>query len=355
MIPGLLIFSEIPAPWHIGTIAHRINSLFSPPISLPGARSVAQEQFGTRAVRIAFAANLTILAVKAVSAYITGSAALFSETLHSLADSMNSVFLIVGLQLAMRPPDRKHPFGYGKETYFWSFMAAMFMLGVISVSSIYRGYEQVAHSKAIENIDVAIAGLVISVCLESVAVYFAVQGLTRCANQTAGVCTKNPFKAFFSVHDPTLKLIFVEDFTALVGVLIALVAIGMLNLTGIHELDGYASITIGIVLGILAVFLARENREKLLGLAADEGTERRISHIAMSQPGIKDVLSVRTMFMGTNKMIVHLVVEFEPDIRLEKLDDLMQNVEKRIKEHVPSVLECFIEPVPDLDAIHDEY
>jgi cation diffusion facilitator family transporter len=316
---------------------------------------VATEQFGTRPVRIAFAANLSILAVKAVSTYITGSAALFSETLHSLADSMNSVFLIVGLQLAMRPPDRKHPFGYGKETYFWSFMAAMFMLGVISVSSIYRGYEQVAHSRAIENIDVAITGLVISVCLESVAVYFAVQGLTRCANQTAGVCTQNPFKAFFSVHDPTLKLIFVEDFTALVGVLIALGAIGVVHQTGANVADGYASVMIGMILGVLAVFLARENREKLLGLAADEGTERRISHIAMSQPGIKDVLSVRTMFMGTNKMIVHLVVEFEPDIRLEQLDDLMQNVEKRIKEIVPGVLDCFIEPVPDLDEIRDEY
>ena len=316
---------------------------------------MADVQFGTRPVRIAFAANVSIFAVKAVSAYITGSAALFSETLHSLADSMNSIFLIVGIQLAMRPPDRKHPFGYGKETYFWSFVAAMFMLGVISVSSMYRGYDQVIHSKQIENIDVALGALVISLCLEAVAVTFAVQGLTRCANQTVGVCTQNPFKAFFKVHDPALKLIFVEDFTALVGVLIALAAIGALNVTGIHELDGYASIIIGLVLGILAVFLARENREKLLGVAADERTERKIMHLALSQPGIKDVLSVRTMYMGTNKMIVHLVVEFEPDIRLEKLDDLMQNVEKSIKKEIPGVLDCFIEPVPDLDQIHDEY
>jgi cation diffusion facilitator family transporter len=316
---------------------------------------VAQEQFGTRPVRIALAANVGILVVKAASAYVTGSAVLFSETLHSLADAMNSIFLIVGLQLALRPPDRKHPFGYGKETYFWSFVAAVFMLGVISVSSMYRGYDQLIHSRQIENIDVAIAGLLVAVCLEAVAVSFAVQALTKCANQTAGVCTQNPFKAFFNVHDPTLKLIFVEDFTALVGVLIALGAIGVVHLTGAQEFDGYASITIGIVLGVLAVFLARENREKLLGVAADEGTERKISHIAMSQPGIKDVLSVRTMFMGTDKMIVHLVVEFEPDIRLEKLDDLMQNVEKKIKEHIPSVLDCFIEPVPDLDVIHDEY
>ena len=322
---------------------------------LPGACAVAQDQFGTRPVRIAFAANIGIFGVKAVSAYVTGSAALFSETLHSLADSMNSIFLIVGLQLALRPPDRKHPFGYGKETYFWSFVAAMFMLGVISVSSMYRGYDQVVHSRQIENIDVAVLALAVSICLEAIAVTYAIQGLTRCANQTAGVCTRNPFKAFFNVHDPTLKLIFVEDFTALVGVLIALGAIGVVHQTGAHEYDGYASIVIGVVLGVLAVFLARENREKLIGQAADEGTERNISHIAMAQPGIKDVLSVRTMFMGTNKMIVHLVVEFEPDIRLEKLDDLMQNVERRIKENIPGVLDCFIEPVPDLDRIHDEY
>jgi len=316
---------------------------------------VAIEQFGTRPVRIAFAANLSILAVKAASAYVTGSAALFSETLHSLADSMNSILLIIGLQLATRPPDRRHPFGYGKETYFWSFVAAVFMLGVISVSSIFRGYEQVVHSRAIENIDVAIFSLVICIALEAIAVSFAVQGLTRCANQVAGVCTRNPFKAFFNVHDPTLKLIFVEDFTALVGVLIALGAIGAVHQTGNQVIDGYASMTIGLVLGVLAVFLARENREKLIGLAADEGTERKISNIAMSHPGIKDVLSVKTMFMGTNKIIVHLVVEFEPDIRLDKLDDLMQGVEKRIKEQVPGVLDCFIEPIADMDEIHDEY
>lgn len=316
---------------------------------------MANQQFGSRPVRIALAANLGILAVKGVSAYLTGSAALFSETLHSLADSTNSIFLIVGLQLALRPPDRRHPFGYGKETYFWSFVAAMFMLGVISTSSMFRGYEQVAHSHAIENIDVAFYGLAICIGLEAVAVSFAAQALTRCANETAGVCTRNPFKAFFRVNDPTLKLIFVEDFTALVGVLIALGAIGVVHQTGIQVVDGYASIGIGIVLGVLAVFLATENREKLIGAAADEVTERKISGIAMGMPGIKDVLSVKTMFMGSNKIIVHLLVEFEPDIKLEKLDDLMHDVEHRIKQQVPSVLDCFIEPVADMDLIHDEY
>ena len=312
-------------------------------------------QFGSRPVRIAFAANIGIFIVKAASAYMTGSAALFSETLHSLADSMNSVFLILGIYLASRPADREHPFGYGKEVYFWSFVAAMFMLGIISTSSVYRGYDQITHDQAVININIALIALAISMALEAVAVSFAVQGLTRCANQMGGVCTKNPFKAFKAVNDPTLKLIFVEDTVALFGVSIAFVFLFVVGQTNLHFLDGYASMIIGVVLGVLAIFLAMENREKLIGAAADEVTEQRIADLARMEPGIRAVLSVKTMFMGSNRMIVHLLVELDPQIRLEKLDDLMQNVEKRIKREIPTVLDCFIEPVADMDEIHDEY
>jgi cation diffusion facilitator family transporter len=315
----------------------------------------AQTQFGTRPVRIAFAANVGIFLVKAVSAYITGSAAMFSETLHSLADSMNSVFLILGIYLASRPADRTHPFGYGKEVYFWSFVAAMFMLGVVSVSSVYRGFDQITHERTVENINVAIAALAISIALEAVAVSFAVQGLTRCSNQLGGACTKNPLRAFGRVNDPTLKLIFVEDTVALFGVSIALVFLIVVRQTNINVLDGYASMIIGLVLGVLAIFLAMENREKLIGAAADEVTEKRIADLARMEPGIKGVLSVKTMFMGSNRMIVHLLVELGPAIRLDRLDDLMQNVEKRIKSEFPTVIDCFIEPVADMDEIHDEY
>jgi len=314
-----------------------------------------QTQFGSRPVRIALAANIGIFMVKAASAYITGSAAMFSETLHSLADSMNSVFLILGIYLASRPADRTHPFGYGKEVYFWSFVAAMFMLGVVSVSSIYRGFDQITHETTVVNINVALIALAISIGLEAVAVSFAIQALTRCANQMGGVCTKNPFKAFRAVNDPTLKLIFVEDTVALFGVSIALGFIAVVRQTNLHVLDGYASIIIGLVLGVLAIFLAMENRQKLIGAAADEVTEKRIAEIALQEPGIKGVLSVKTMFMGSNRMIVHLLVESAREIRLEKLDDLMQNVEKRIKQEIPTVVDCFIEPVADMDETHDEY
>jgi cation diffusion facilitator family transporter len=315
----------------------------------------SQTQFGSTPVKIAFAANIGIFLVKAVSAYITGSAALFSETLHSLADSMNSIFLIVGIYLASRPADRTHPFGYGKEVYFWSFVAAVFMLGVVSVSSVWRGVDQILHEQTVENINVALWALTISIALEAVAVSFAVRGLTKCANQMNRVCTRNPFKAFRAVNDPTLKLIFVEDTVALFGVSIALVFLFIVGQTNIHVLDGYASIIIGLVLGVLAIFLAMENRQKLIGAAADETTERRIAEIALQEPGIKAVRSVKTMFMGSNRMMVHLLVESAREIKLEKLDDLMENVERRIKEDFPMVADCFIEPVATMDEIHDEH
>lgn len=305
-------------------------------------------------MRIALSANLGIFVVKAASAWLTGSAVLFSETLHSLADTTNSVFLMIGLYLALRPPDRRHPFGYGKEVFFWSFMAAMFMLGVISVSSIYRGYEQVVDPRELEHIELAIGSLITAAVLEAIAVSFAAQGLTKCANQVSGVCTSNPFRAFFNVNDPTLKLIFVEDFVGLIGVIIALAAVGIVRFSGVHIVDGYGAIIIGLVLGVLAISLGRENREKLIGAATDEGTERRIAAIVKMEPGIRDVLSVKTMFMGANNIIVHLWVELDPDIKLERLDDLIMNVEKRVKKNVQGVLDCFIEPVADMDNLIDE-
>ncbi|MEM2869770.1 MAG: cation diffusion facilitator family transporter [Thermoplasmata archaeon] len=311
-------------------------------------------QSGTRPVRVALAANLGIFVVKAVSAWLTGSAVLFSETLHSLADSTNSIFLMTGLYLASRPPDREHPFGYGKEVFFWSFVAAMFMLGVISVSSIYRGYEQIANTQDIKHIEFAIASLVAAAALECVAVAYAVQGLTKCASETTGIRMRNPFKAFFNVHEPTLKLIFVEDFTALLGVCIALGAIATVHGSGLNYIDGYAAVVIGVTLGVFAIFLARENREKLIGSAADEGTEKRIAALAKMEQGIRDVLSVKTMFMGANRIIVHLWVELDPDIPLERLDDLMMRVETRIKRNIPGVIDCFIEPVADMDELRDE-
>jgi len=311
--------------------------------------------FGRTPVLIALAANLGIFGVKLVSAIWTGSAVLFSETLHSLADSTNSVFLLVGLRLALKPPDRKHPFGYGKETFFWSFVAAMFMLGVISVSSIWRGERQIMENAPVANIDIALTGLGISVILEAIAVSFAMRGLTRCAESQLHVCTNNPFKAFTRIQDPTLKLIFVEDFTALFGAIIALGAIFIVHETGTHAIDGYASILIGVILGVLAIYLAKQNREKLIGAAADEGTEELIVGTARSLQGIKDVLSVKTMFMGSNRIIVHIMVELDPDIRLEKLDDIMHTIEQAVKMRVPAVQECFIEPVADMDASWDEY
>ncbi len=307
-----------------------------------------------KAVWIALAANLSIFIVKALGAWISGSAAMFSEALHSMADMFNSIFLLVGLYLALRPADDEHPFGYGKEVYFWSFMASIFMLGVTSMGSIYRGYETLVTPHNIDDLGLSLAALGLSILVESYAVFTAMNGVVK----DVGVVAKGfdlipqAFRNIGNISNPAVKFVFFEDLIALTGVILAALALFLVWLTGSTFYDAAISILIGVLLGIMALMLAKENREMIIGQAASDSLEQAIRDTALDVNMVSDVHDLKTMYVGPQDLLVNMEIEVPPDKTAEEIDDIVEDVEERIRLKVPAVKHISIEITPD-DQIQD--
>jgi cation diffusion facilitator family transporter len=297
-----------------------------------------------RVILIALTCNVVIFGVKALSAWLSGSSAIFSETLHSLADSMNSIVLVIGIKRALLPPNKQHPFGYTRAIYFWSFVGAVIMFMVIATGSIYRGYQQVLDPSEIKFQTISFVTLLISMAFEGVAVIFAVKGLLNSTNSLKNR-DMGLIRRFIECKDPAIKQIFVEDFLSLSGVVLAFVGLVLVDIFGIIALDGYTGIAIGVIIGLLAIYLMNENRKKLLGESASPEMETMIREQAMADSRVKNVLSLKTLQIGTNKIWAYMVVELDPHMPVEYVDDITYKLEKRIISKTPDVVDCFIEVI----------
>lgn len=303
----------------------------------------------TKAIWAALGANFAIFVIKLISAIISGSAAMFSEALHSVADFFNSIFLLIGMRLAVRPEDEEHPFGYGKEVYFWSFLASVFMLGVTSMGSIFRGYHQIIDPEPLENFNLVIGALILTIIFECYAVYSATRAVLADAGREEkgfAMFTK-VFDAVGDVKNPAVKFIFFEDMVALSGVFLALIAIILVKYTGKLVVDGVVSMLIGVILAILALLLGLENRSMIIGRAADDETELNIGNLAMTIPHVRDIHSLKTMFVGPHSLLVHMEIELTPELVVEKADDVIALVETVIREKVPEAKYFSIEIMAD--------
>lgn len=302
-----------------------------------------------RAIIAAFAANISIFVLKFIIALISHSAVIFSESLHTLADSVNSIFLILGFYLSIRPADEEHPFGYGMETYFWTFLASIFTLGVTSMGSIYRGIIQLIHPVRIENLDISFIVLGVVLLIETGAAFVASQAvMTDSGERPKGISSMVfAWRALKKVTNPSVKFVFFEDSFAVAGVLLAIISLVIVKLTGNILADGLTSILIGVLLGFLAITLGLENRNAILGMPAFEPVEEEIGDVAMSVPDVEDVHDIKTLHVGPRAIIVNMEIEVDPDIEIEEADDIAAEVERRIKEAIPEVTHVSIELLAD--------
>ncbi|SFG07607.1 cation diffusion facilitator family transporter [Desulfotomaculum arcticum] len=309
---------------------------------------------GYKAVWIALFANLSIFLTKAVAAWIGDSAAMFSEALHSLSDLVNSIFLLIGMKMASRPADMEHPFGYGKEVYFWSFIASVFMFGVTSMGSLTRGYHQVVDPHPIAAIELITIALLLAMIFEM----FAVRAAMRAVVKDVGVQARGfkvlaaSIKNINRVANPAVKFVFFEDAAALIGVVIALMAVLVSELTNNIVYDGIASIIIGVMLGALAIMLAYENRDMIVGRAAHPNIIKRIGDVAMSVSGVVDVKDIKTMYIGAHSLLVNMTLQTKPRLNIEVADDVVDEVERKIIKKISIVKEINIEVEAD-DYVFD--
>ena len=295
-------------------------------------------------------ANGLIAILKLVAALITGSSGMMAEALHSVADTTNQVFLLLGLRFYKRPASDKHPFGYGKERFFWSFIAAIFIFGVGATYAIYEGIEKLAHPHAPTNLVWAYAVLAISFVLEGGSIALAIYQEVKEAHHE-GLSFAEYLR---ESKDPTAKTVLFEDSAALIGIVIAATGLVLTDYqvggaAGAYW-DGVASIIIGLVLAVVAFVLARTSRGLLLGEAANPKVVTAIKQAIESHPNVECVVELLTMHLAPKKILINAHVKLRPELVTDDIVNSIQEIEGRIKSAEPKVEMIFLEAARDNQA-----
>ncbi len=306
------------------------------------------------AVLGALFANGLITILKFAAALITGSSGMMAESLHSFADTTNQVFLLLGLRFYKRPASEKHPFGYGKERFFWSFIAAIFIFGVGATYAIYEGISKLRHPHPPQNLKWAYWVLGISFVLESGSIALALYQEIKEAHHE----NLTFFAYLRESKDPTAKTVLFEDTAALLGIVIAAVGI---YLTDHHTgpgdggyWDGLASIVIGLVLAVVAFVLARISRGLLLGEAATQKSVQAIRQAIESHPNVVKVVELLTMHLGPKQILINAHVNLRDDLVTGEIVKTTAEVESLIKRAEPKVEMIFLEAARQSESTEPE-
>lgn len=282
------------------------------------------------------AANVGIAAAKFVAAFLTGSGAMLAEAIHSSADCTNQILLLIGAKQAAAPPDAAHPMGRGRAAYFWSFLVALMIFAGGGVMSIREGVHKVMVPDPVEHVGIGIAVLAVSLVLEAAA---AVQ----CKRALDNARGKTPFfQHLRETTDMDVVILFAENSAAVLGLVLAMAALGLAVLTGDARWDGYGSIAIGVLLCSVAYFLAREVKSLLEGERADPRVEAAFREEA-EKLGIEAVLRVITIQQGPSQVMIAAKIKVGEGSALE-LVDRINTLEAKVRERVPEVKWQFIEP-----------
>ncbi|MCU1681700.1 MAG: cation transporter [Amycolatopsis sp.] len=300
----------------------------------------------TLTVVLAGGVNLLIAIMKLVAGVITGSGAMLSEAAHSFADTITEVLLLTALRTSERPADRKHPFGYGKERYFWSLLAAVSIFASGAVFSLFEGFSTVfGKPEEQTNVLVSYIVLALSFVMESTSWVQAV----RQVRKDSAEANQSIAEYLRLIDDPAPKTVLFEDSAALLGLLIAFAGIGLHQLTGSSVWDGAASIAIGVLLAVVAYLLGRTNRGLLIGRQADPKMVRGINDHLGAAPEIEAIVDLQTMLMGTDQVLVCARVDFDDALGAADVERACVRLAEELQTQFNDVTEVFIEPVPRTD------
>lgn len=288
-----------------------------------------------KVIYAALAGNALIAAGKLAAAAVTGSSAMLSEGVHSVVDSGNQVLLLLGLSRAQRPADAEHPFGYGKEVYFWSFVVAIMIFAVGAGVSIYEGVRHIRHPQAMDNLRLNYIVLAFAFVLEGAAWLFALKEFQRAKGRLGY------FQAVRRSKDPSTFLVLFEDSAAMLGIIVAFLGIWLGHHFGIPWFDGLASVIIGLILALTAWFLAIETKDLLIGEAATPECVAGIERLAAATAGVMQVNEVLTLHMGPESILVNLSLDFKDDLRADQVEQRVAELEQRIKTDWPLVKHVF--------------
>jgi len=299
---------------------------------------MSSKDHGTGHIIQSLVVNLVIAAAKFGAAFFTGSGAMLAEAIHTAADCGNQLLLLRGVTEARKPPDEKHPLGYGRNLYFWSFMVALLLFTGGGVFSLYEGVHHWLHPEHVENVALALGILGFSFVLEGWATWGNIKELNIRRKTT-------PFFRFLSeTKDSDLVIVFGENAAAVLGLFFASASIGLTVVLDDPRFDALGSGVVGIILIGVAIFLAREVKSLLVGEAADPSIKQAASELAIAHPKINKLLACITVQQGPGEVFVALKVKIERGMSGEELVDVINEYEDQLRERCPEVQWCFVEP-----------
>ncbi|HZD35795.1 MAG TPA: cation diffusion facilitator family transporter [Nitrososphaeraceae archaeon] len=292
-----------------------------------------------KAVYAALFGNLGIAVAKLIAAMFTGSTAMWAETYHSFSDTFNQVLLLVGFKTSTKPASERHPFGYGKEQFFWSFIVATMIFGISGVLSFEQGITSLfgaAHH--IENIFINYVILAISSAFEANSLRVAFKPFRKTIElrgQKVSITTL--VREFQESKDPAILTVMVEDSAALLGIAIAATGISLSYVTGNTAYDAYSSLAIGSILMAFAFFLAKENRGLLLGEAISKKEHNSVFQSVQNIPEVNKVISLRSMHLAPKDVLIAIEVNLVDDLITDNIESVIDEIEQKIKEVLPYV------------------
>lgn len=299
-----------------------------------------------KVIRAALLANLGIAICKFIAAYLSGSTATLAEAVHSVADTGNQVLLFLGLRLATARRDDVFAFGRAMERYFWPFLVAILLFSVGGAFALYEGIHKLLHPEPLADVPFfslrgagsSVAVLGVSVVLEG---YSCSVALKEFREQAKG---KRIDEALFGGKDPTIPLVLMEDISALVGLTLALAAVLLTVFTGNVRWDAAGSITIGLLLMVVAVFIARDTHGLLVGERATPEMEIRTQELIEGTPGVRKLTQLLTMHLGPDFIVLAVKVAFTEGMVVEEVERVIDEMERRIRGEIPDMKKIFVEP-----------
>jgi cation diffusion facilitator family transporter len=291
------------------------------------------------AVLAALFGNLAIALFKLIAALASGSSAMLAEAYHSFSDTFNQVFLLVGISLSKKPPDRLHPFGYGKEQFFWAFIVSLMLFGIAGGLSIREAYHKFQHPEPLGDVTLSFIVLAVAFLIESIALSIAVRQFRR---EMKTERFKDLLEGIQHTKNPMVLTVIFEDTLALVSIVVAFVSILLSVKTENPLFDAFGSLIIGILLMVFALILANENKKLLIGESITPYRRRKILEAVERVPEVNQVIRLRTLQMGPTRAIVAAQVNLQDDLVTDQIEILLDRLEQEIREVLPGA-QCFIE------------
>ena len=299
------------------------------------------ENSSRTAVMAALIGNLLIAITKGIAAALSGSSAMLSEAIHSVVDTGNEALLLYGQHRARKPPDRLHPWGYGRELYFWSFVVALLIFALGACVTIYEGVQHIRNLEPITKPLVNFAVYAFAALFEGVGWWFGWSAFQRVRNGRPILAAVEASK------DPPSFMVLFEDSAALIGLAIAAAATGLSIHFGAPWIDGAASILIGLLLAGVAVLLARESKHLLIGERAQPELVRSIRDAAKRQPGVIGIEGILTSQLAPDQVIANVALGFEDQLRTPDIERIIGDLETELHDNHPDLFRVFVQPHPN--------